>query len=84
MTISLFSQLLADIKSDISPTGIQAELLQIRPCARTPAQLLGVSLFWFDMGNTNSSGESALNPTTTLSVLATHSPVAVDGDDYFI
>lgn len=84
MTVSLFSRLLGELKTDISPSGIQKELTKAPPREHTLAQLYGFGLFWDQLSRDAQSSGNALNPTATANALASHTEVSDGAEDYFI
>lgn len=85
MTVSLFSRLLSELKTDISPSGIQRQINTTPPKDRTTSQLWAVGMFWGGLAqSTLASNGTALNPVAVMTALGSHSEVSVDGDDFFI
>lgn len=84
MTTSLFSQLLSEIKTDISPNSLQQELMKQAPSERTIVGLVGAAAFWKGVASSVTNSGEMLNTKALLDLLARQPDMSIDDDDFFI
>jgi len=82
MTTSLFSQLVSSLTTGAGPSEIQKLAITKGSSLKNPYQCMGLSVFWEAVA-AEATGNSNLNPTTVLAVMAGLPEVQDTTEDFF-
>lgn len=83
MTTHLFSRLVSELTSDISPSGIQQKLLSKQDSELNHVQAAGLVLFWNGVASVTGQNGANLDPSTVMAVMAGLPEVYDVTDDFF-
>jgi hypothetical protein len=83
MITHLFSQLISELTGDLSPSGIQKEILAKPIETLTPVQNVGLFLFWNHLAGASTSGAARLDPSVVMAVMTGLPEVQDATDDFY-